>query len=228
MKKIENKEEEDANLSLEIEKREKEESDGVPVKEMKKVVGSSYCESDESTSKETQEEEVDEGIPEYVPEEAHGHEEEANLEEMNEPGSRATDEAAVETDDLANSAAIKGKQKVGEPSGLATLVSPKASPALSVDDTEVEVEDEDFAADLVSRVRHSGKRRASFSPSRPLPKVLRVVEFVDSSSGGEDTDDQMRRKGNGDQTEEANIPHRPHRDQNVDDVCPEDPLVPES
>ncbi|KAK0576900.1 hypothetical protein LWI29_025063 [Acer saccharum] len=65
-------------------------------------------------------------------------EEKADLEEMNEPGNHAADKAAVGKNNRANSAiAVKGKQKVGEPSGPVALVSSKASLTLGADDTEV-------------------------------------------------------------------------------------------
>ena len=46
---------------------------------------------------------------------------------------------------------------------------------------------EDPASNLDTRGRQSGKRKASFSPRRPAPKIPRVVAYVDSSSGDEDT-----------------------------------------
>ena len=46
----------------------------------------------------------------------------------------------------------------------------------------VDVEVEDPAADLDTRRRQSEKRKASFSPGRPAPKIPRVVTYVDFSS----------------------------------------------
>lgn len=52
-----------------------------------------------------------------------------------------------------------------------------------------EVEVEDPTTDLDTRIRHSGKRKAPFSPDQPAPKapkIPRVVKYIDSSSGGKD------------------------------------------
>lgn len=50
------------------------------------------------------------------------------------------------------------------------------------------IEVEDPAADLDTHGRYSGKRKAPFSLGKLVPKVPRVVEYVESSSGGEDAD----------------------------------------
>ena len=123
---------------------------------------------------------------------------------MNESSGHAADEAAVVVDDQANLAIAKGKQKVGETSGPTASASPRASSTLSVKDTEVEVEDP--TADLVSREKCSKKRKTPFSLGRPFPKLPQVVEFIDFSFGGEDTDDQTRGETNGYQVEETNVP----------------------
>ena len=44
---------------------------------------------------------------------------------------------------------------------------------------------EDPAADLNTRGRQSRKRKASFSPGRPTPKIPLVVAYINSSSGDE-------------------------------------------
>ena len=69
------------------------------------------------------------------------------------------------------------------PSGTAPNSIP-LSPKVGVD---VDVEVEDPTSNLDTRGRQSGKRKASFSPGRPTPKIPRVVAYVDSSAGDEET-----------------------------------------
>jgi hypothetical protein len=65
-----------------------------------------------------------------------------------------------------------------------------ADPALIPGGSGIEVgqagkTSENQAVDSSYRGRQPGKRKASFSPGRPTPKIPRVVAYVDSSSDGE-------------------------------------------
>ena len=66
---------------------------------------------------------------------------------------------------------------------IPTLVEPISTPKEgSVEMRHLDLDSEDPATDLNPRRRQSGKRKASFSPGRPTPKIPRVVAYVDSSS----------------------------------------------
>ena len=76
-------------------------------------------------------------------------------------------------------------------SKLPTLVEPTPIPSPTVGDDvgmrdlDLDLNMEDLAADLDTQGRQLGKRKASFSPDRPTPKIPRVVMYVDSSSDDE-------------------------------------------
>ncbi|KAK1555412.1 hypothetical protein Q3G72_026018 [Acer saccharum] len=82
-----------------------------------------------------------------------------------------------------------GVEKVGEPFNIAPVEVPSFTMPTSISSPAMvgnEVELEEPAANLDTRRRQPGKRKASFSPGRPTPKVPQVVAYVDSSSGDEE------------------------------------------
>ena len=81
---------------------------------------------------------------------------------------------------------IREKRKVGEPSRPVLPVSPNNPSTVDEDEDEDEVKVDDHAANFNICGRHSRKRKAPFSPGQPAPKIPRVVEYIESSSDGED------------------------------------------
>lgn len=109
----------------------------------------------------------------YTPKEIPYHIE-GELSVVRETSEQAVDEAVVEADEQI-SAAAKGKKKVGElssiaaPTGPSSTFAPTSEPSPTIVGDEAEVKD--ATADLDTRRRHSGQRKASFSTIQPTPKI---------------------------------------------------------
>ncbi|KAK1566835.1 hypothetical protein Q3G72_004712 [Acer saccharum] len=162
--------------------------------------------SDESSPEDTPKEEHNEGIPEYTPQETRSAGEEVgesynvprDAELVREPlGAVPSKFQSLPNQFLFHlprvsnlrdpafdvaAAASQSFDGAGGPSGTALTSVPEST------GVRVDVEVENPASGLDTRGRQSRKRKASFSPGRSAPKIPRVVAYVDSSSGDEETD----------------------------------------
>ena len=196
--------------------------------------------SDGSTPEDLPDEDEEERVPEYVPEEAHGHDVTArSTETVGDPGLFGVSRTHADQGNQRGPSTSKGKEKVGypseserpsfpggslsprsaahtpsdtsqgveaagghsgttvpevpistEPTAAVPEIPAPADPTPTPRGSDVEVGQpgkifEDQAVDSSSRGRQPGKRKASFSPGRPTPKIPRVVAFIDSSSDDE-------------------------------------------
>ncbi|KAK0572766.1 hypothetical protein LWI29_036944 [Acer saccharum] len=134
--------------------------------------------STESSPEDFPKEEHDGDVPEYVRRKTQGPDDEPDL--------------TGDVHDLGGPIVNKGAETIREPLGMMTpkISAPtKSIPIPSVGGgaelRHLDPNSDDPTVDLNARRRQSGKRRATFSPGRPAPKIPRVVAYVDSSSGDE-------------------------------------------
>ncbi|KAK0587505.1 hypothetical protein LWI29_023996 [Acer saccharum] len=154
--------------------------------------------SDGSAPENPPEGDDEEGVLDYVPEETRGPHIQWGL--------WATRRALEQVGPLLGRTIKRGAEAAGEHSGvmapeilthaepiptpapeISTLTEPISTPPgdSGVEMRHPNLDSENPTVDLNSHGRQSGKRKTLFSPSRPTPKIPRVVAYVDSSSGDE-------------------------------------------